>query len=571
MGLGGLGTRSERSSGTGFPLVGLGTIVALLLGMMLLGLRLVAYSSQDANNLQADVVVAGVQVGGLSESEAQSSWERVYLDQPLTLIYKNSPIVLNPRSLGFTTNNEAMLAQVRAQSVSETNFWEGFWSYLWQKPPQPIHVELDAELQEGQLRTVLEDIAVRYDTEAGAIGFDLQTLTFQSGAAGSRLDIDGSVALISQTLGNPDPTQRTIELPTLGVASGSANMDDLRQAVISYLESKGFLYDGVTSIGSVYVQNLKNGEEMSILGDVAHSAVSTIKIGIMINYYRYQVTAPDPDTAYLMASAIICSHNPGANFLVQTTSDSKQSMIEGLQRVSETMLQIGAINTWLTSPLFVGADGEYPIIGKPQRPNLPDQAFNAHPDPLNQSTVEDMGTMMAMIYDCAMYGGGLRAVYPNEITQDECVQMIEILTGVKFWRFSELGAPEGTRIAHKVGYAEETVGDVAMVFSPNTDYIFVVYLWEEDLDYNNITRIETWDLIDEVARIVYNYFNPDQAVVERRMPVNPLGGAACVLPLTTAEINLNNIDENRFDENGIPVASACYDWPNCRPFDNWGQ
>jgi hypothetical protein len=555
----------------GFPIIGLGSIVALLLGMMLLGLRLVSYSNQGGQNLQADVVVAGVQVGGLSESEAQSTWERVYLDQPITLIYKNSPITLSPRSLGFSTNNEAMLAQVRAQSAAETNFWEGFWAYLWQQPAQPIQVALDSDLQEGQLRSVLQDIAARYDTEAGAIGFDLASLTFQSGAAGSRLDVDGSVQLIAQTLQNPDPTQRTIELPTSGVTSGAANMDDLRQAIITYLESQGFLYDGVTSIGSVYVQNLDSGEEMSILGDVAHSAVSTIKIGIMINYYRYQVTAPDLDTAYLLASAIICSHNPGANFLVQTTSDNRQNMIQGLQRVSETMLQIGAINSWLISPLFVGEDGEYPIVAVPERPNLPDQAHDAQADPLNQSTVEDMGTMLAMIYDCALYGGGLRAVYPNEITQDECVQMIEVLTGVKFWRFSELGAPDGTRIAHKVGYAEETVGDVAIVFSPNADYLFVTYLWEEDLDYNNITRIETWDMIDEVARIVYNYFNPQQPVSERRLPVNPLGGAACVLPLTTGEINLNDIDQNRFDAAGIPVSTACYDWPNCRPFDNWGQ
>ncbi|HLA43501.1 MAG TPA: hypothetical protein VJZ27_08710, partial [Aggregatilineales bacterium] len=64
----------------------------------------------------------------------------------------------------------------------------------------------------------------------------------------------------------------------------------------------------------------------------------------------------------------------------------------------------------------------------------------------------DMGTMLELIYDCAMFGGGLRAVYPEDITQDECQQMIEVLTGVRFSRFSELGVPEGVEIAHKVGY-----------------------------------------------------------------------------------------------------------------------
>ncbi|MBZ0308429.1 MAG: hypothetical protein K8I82_20355, partial [Anaerolineae bacterium] len=56
-----------------------------------------------------------------------------------------------------------------------------------------------------------------------------------------------------------------------------------------------------------------------------------------------------------------------------------------------------------------------------------------------------------------------------------------------------------------------------------------------------------------------------------RQPLNPFGGAACVMPTTSEEISLNDIDAGRFDANGNPLPSACYDYPNCRPFDNWGQ
>ena len=571
MTLGGLGTRNQ--AGRRINLLGIVSSVMLLAGILMFGQQLVSYSAQDFNDLQADVIVAGIQVGGLSESEAQARWESVFLDQPITLIYKGSPIILNPRSLGFRTNSEAMLAAARSQNNTDNSFWSGFWAHLWSQSADPINVPLDASVQEGQLRTILEDIALRYDSGPGSTGFDLTTLTFQSGASGSQLDIEGSIGIVEQTLFNPDPSQRTVELPTEGVLSSDSSMDDLRSAVIAYMESQGFLYDGVTTIGSVFVMDLNTGEEMSILGDVAHSAVSTIKIPIMINYYRHLVTSPPVDEAYLLSTAIICSHNTGANFIMQVSSDSRADIVQGMQKASETMLAAGAINSWITSPLFVGPDGDYPIIAAPERPNLPNQDFNAQPDPLNQTTAEDMGTLMSLIYDCAVHDGGLRAVFPEEITRDECTQMIEVMRGVKFSRFSELGIPDGTDIAHKVGYGQETVGDVALIFSPGADYVFSIYIWEEDLDNDFITELDKWDMIDEIARIVYNYFNPNAPLAEPRDPYNPLGGAACVLPNVDAieEINLNDIDQNRFDANGDPVPSACYDWPQCRPFDNWGQ
>lgn len=574
MTIGGLGTRQERTGSGGIlTLITIICGICFFVGVALLGAELITYSNQDFNALQDDVLIAGVQVGGLTESEAQKRWESVFLEQPITLVYRNSPILVSPRTLGMRTNNEAMLANARAQRQNNRTFWSGFWAYLRNETADPVRVPLDAEIQEGQVRTFLEDVAERYDTEGGSIGFDSQTLTFSSGDIGAQLDVESAIPLIESALFNPDPASRRVELPTLGVEGGNASMDDLRTALLAYMSNQGFLPDGATTIGSVFVMDLNTGEEMSILGDVSHNGVSTIKIGIMINYFRYQVTAPDPDTAYLLASAIICSHNPGANYLMQVTSNTGQDMIDGLLKASETMRTLGAINSWISSPLFVGPDGEYPVTYPQQqadRTNLFNAEYEAQLDPFNQTTAEDMGTMLSLIYDCATFGGGLRAVFPEEITQDECQQMVEVLSGVKFFRFSELGVPPGVTVAHKVGYGQETVGDAGIVFSPGGDYVFVTYIWEEDLDNDNITELDKWELIDELSRIVYNYFNPGQPMDTPREPVNPLGGAGCVLPLTSEEINLNNIDANRFDANGNPVASACYDWPLCRPFDDWG-
>lgn len=573
MSLGGLGTKQQGGSNR-LPIIPIFSFILLFIGVIMFGQELVAYSNSEGN-LQADVEIAGVQVGGMSESQAQERIETVYLDQPIKLSYQGNPILLDPRTAGFRLNMDAMLAAARQQGNTNTDFWSGFWDYLWAREPAPISVPLGGEVQEGQLRAALEDIGLRYNAGPGSAGFDLTTLTFRGGSQGANLDVEKSIELITPLFYNAASEARSVELPLASVEAGDLSMDDLRQAILDYFASKGFLADGVTTVGSVFVLDLETGEEMSIFGDVGMSGVSTIKIGIMINYFRHKITTPDPDSAFLLASAVICSSNSGANFIMQITGEitpiSGRPMIDGMTHTSQTMLEIGAINSWITSPLFVGEDGEYPAISPPAREVTPLTDLNAQPDVFNRTSAEDMGTMLAEIYDCAYNNTGLRTIYPDDITQVECQQMIEVLSGVKFSRFSELGVPEGVEVAHKVGYGAETFGDVALVFSPNKDYVFVMYIWEDDLTNRGLTDILKWPLIDETARIVYNYFNPNEPNLVPQQPYNPFGGAACVLPNTAAEINLNDIDANRFDENGNPLPTACYDWPFCKPFDNWGQ
>jgi hypothetical protein len=78
-------------------------------------------------------------------------------------------------------------------------------------------------------------------------------------------------------------------------------------------------------------------------------------------------------------------------------------------------------------------------------------------------------------------------------------------------------------------------------------------------------------LFGEVSRIVYNYFNMDTPLLTQRFPPNAFGGAACVLPTDSATVNLNDVNSSRFDGDGNPLPTACYDWPTCREFIGWDQ
>ena len=57
-----------------------------------------------------------------------------------------------------------------ARASTDDTFWSGFWDYLWRRPPEAKHVELDASYSEELLRNWVADVAARYDNPASAAG-----------------------------------------------------------------------------------------------------------------------------------------------------------------------------------------------------------------------------------------------------------------------------------------------------------------------------------------------------------------------------------------------------------------
>jgi beta-lactamase class A len=74
-----------------------------------------------------------------------------------------------------------------------------------------------------------------------------------------------------------------------------------------------------------------------------------------------------------------------------------------------------------------------------------------------------MSLLLEDIYRCAETGNGgtLAAVFPNQISQDECRVMIDYLVKNKIAVLLQAGLPEGTRIAHKHGWIIENDGSDA--------------------------------------------------------------------------------------------------------------
>jgi hypothetical protein len=121
-----------------------------------------------------------------------------------------------------------------------------------------------------------------------------------------------------------------------------------------------------------------------------------------------------------------------------------------------------------------------------------------------------MGMLLEDIYLCAQTGGGsLVAVFPGQIDQATCQQILQYLEPNKPVMLIKAGVPEGTVIANKYGYVADlngivnNVSDAAIVFTPAGNYVLTIFA------YHPVQAL--WNIVSpmfvEISRALYNYFN----------------------------------------------------------------
>ena len=119
------------------------------------------------------------------------------------------------------------------------------------------------------------------------------------------------------------------------------------------------------------------------------------------------------------------------------------------------------------------------------------------------------------------------AIYPEDFTQTECQQMIELMSGNRIDRLIELGLPEGTQLAHKI-VAGPVRAPTRASSSHRQGLRVGDHIYEPDTDANFLPTIASWELIEEISRLTYNYFDPGQPLLQRREPINPLTATDCI-------------------------------------------
>ena len=245
---------------------------------------------------------------------------------------------------------------------------------------------------------------------------------------------------------------------------------------------------------------VQNNEE--IPPEIAFTAASTIKIPVMISVLR-RTDSPTPEyITAMLQEMIMFSKNTDTDQLMETVIDP----VYGPIYVTEDLAALGLKNTFLGGYFYLGA----PLLRRYETPANQRADINLAPDIYNQTTPGEMGTILEAIYHCETNGNGLLAqTFPDQITQEECQFMTQLLIGDRLPYLITAGLPEGTRVAHKHGWIEEldgllhTMSDAAIIYSPGQDYVLTIYMYHpEQLVFDDGNR-----LMAQLSTTIYNFFN----------------------------------------------------------------
>jgi beta-lactamase class A len=474
------------------------SIVLLLLAGSLFFYELLSYSRQRSR-LPSQLEIAGIPVGGLNQPATLERLLQVY-SSPVELFYDDQRILLEPANVGFRLDTDFMLAAAEYERTG-TSFWSGFWDFLWNRAGQSVEIPLRYEVSKQQLENALRDIAARYDEPPVPAEPRPGQPYFDPGTPGRVLDIARAAQLVEAVLQSPD--QRQVNLPIVEESSPRPTMETLEVLLKQNIEVAGF-----TGLVDIYIKDLRTGErihfavldneDISVDPDIAFSAASINKISIMTAFFRYEKEPIDPEAQRWLEEMMAVSGNDPSDWLMERLGDLRGPLL-----VTETLQALGFENTFIAGYYFPGA----PLLQIYRTPANQRTDINTNPDPYTQTTPSEIGMLLGDIYECARGGGTLLAVFPDDITPQECDRMLQLLSENILGALLKAGVPDGTRVAHKHGWRSsplDMIGDTGIVFSPGGDYVISVFLW------NQVEMV--WDptsrLIADLSRAAYNYFNP---------------------------------------------------------------
>ena len=463
------------------------TILVILIVVMLVFFYKLNDYRAYRNQIPQGVSLAGIPMGGKWEAEAVELLGEA-VSQPVKLNYLNQSLLLYPQDVGFQLKADEMLEEVN-RLKAETSFWPGFADYLTSDEPQPVDIPLQASYDEQQLKDFLVSIAEEHDHPLQEPNANAATLAFVPGRPEQPLDIEASLPLVAGAL-NSAGVREVDLVVNLGPPPRVPGLWMMGQMI------EGILAD-FPGFYSIYIKDLATGEEFADDADVAYAGMSILKIAIMMEAYRHLDGPPDVDTTKILTETMTLSGNFTANLLLRDTIGDSDAY-QGVRRLNQTMKLIGLANTFMATPYDEDVLPQHISTPANQRTDV-----STNPDPFMQTTPQDMGRLLEMIYQCADGGGTLIAAYPDELTPDECQAMLEIMSENRIGELIEAGVPEGTPVAHKHGWVGDSHGDAGIVFTPGGAYVLCVYLYH--------TGWLEWEvsspLMARISEATYKYFN----------------------------------------------------------------
>jgi beta-lactamase class A len=275
----------------------------------------------------------------------------------------------------------------------------------------------------------------------------------------------------------------------------------LGEEMHSYLMEQSYV-PFTDQFASVFVMDLSSGDTFTLNGGIAYSGMSLTKIPILVTYFQRHSGPVSSDDAFLIADTMMCSENITTNSLLELIGQG--DMLRGAQEVTSTMQRLGLNSIFILRQYVISQDEPPMNLGTTIHTGA-DQS-SARPDMYNQVVPEELGWLLAGIYQCAENESGLLMErFPNDFDAQECRQMLYTLDANEIGVFLEAGVPEGTRVLHKHGWIGDTHGDAGIVVEADRAYVFVAVLYNQDwLQFEYSAPV-----IAELSRLTWNALNPD--------------------------------------------------------------
>ncbi len=441
--------------------------------------------------------VAGVDVGGMTKEQASEVITNRYLEAPITLYHGEESFEISPSRAEFTPDIEAMLSEADYQRTQQ-DFWAGFWGFLWGRPVEVEPIELRATHNREVLREVIREIASLADQPAQPPQPVPSTLSFQYGTSGTATNIEASLPDLEAALYRPSNREAHLVVEPREAERPDINL--LTRLLVNRLQ----VFEQETGgVASAFIMDLENGRVVPINENVAMSGIDLVRIPIALETYRALDQFPSLTQRKLISDTLILNPEPdSANQLLNVIA-GEDDMYRGAEMITASMQRLGLTNTFIAAPFNAQLKvGSFPLETQANTVEEP----RTRPDPEIQTTAEDMGMLLSMIYYCAQgTGGALIAAYPDQITPEECQQILDYMGNNRIGSLIEAGLPPETTVAHRHGWISDTHGDAALVSSPGGDYVMVVFLYKPDWLEWEISA----PLLEELSRATYNYFNFD--------------------------------------------------------------
>ncbi|MCA9921404.1 MAG: serine hydrolase [Anaerolineales bacterium] len=435
--------------------------------------------------------IAGVDVSGLNREAAAARVTEQYFS-PIYLIHKTESVPINPADVGFTIDIDGMMEKAETYKA-EQDVWRGFVEFLLDRPLAAAQIELRATHDRDTLMQQVQTVADILDEPAVSPQFASISDSYEAGQVGFVTDVAASLPDIEAALYRP--VEREAELVVVEQEATALSMDLLKENIERQLQG----FDG---IGSVFVLDLETGEEIGINADMAISGLSILKIGIFLETYRVLDGPPNEYVQNLLHETAVRSSNFDANLLLHVIAGADNTYL-GAELLTKSFEQLGLVNTFMAIPYDAPVVASRPSTFMTPANSRPD--LITIPDPARQTTAEDMGTLLSMIYYCSKGGGALMAIHPGEITQQECQAIIDLMVENVEGNLIRFGVPEDVPVSHKHGWDSVTHGDAGIVLSPGRDYVIVYYLHQPQSDF--LVSEYSFPILWDISRAAYNYFN----------------------------------------------------------------